>query len=39
MAHLHMRDDEGNGTMDVNKFRQTVELLRKIIPTVTLSSI
>ena len=28
MAHLHMRDDAGNGTMDKNKFRQTVELLR-----------
>ena len=32
VAHLHMRDDEGNGTMDVNKFRQTVELLRKNHP-------
>lgn len=28
VCHLHMRDDEGNGTMDVNKFRQTVELIR-----------
>ena len=28
MAHLHMRDDEGNGTMDKEKFRKTVELLR-----------
>ena len=32
MAHLHMRDDAGNGTMDKNKFRQTVELLRKNHP-------
>ena len=28
IAHLHMRDDAGNGTMDAAKFRQTVELLR-----------
>ena len=28
MAHLHMRDDEGNGTMDINKFRETIKLLR-----------
>ena len=28
MAHLHMRDDEGNGTMDINKFRETMKLLR-----------
>ena len=27
IAHLHMRDDEGKGTMDKNKFRETVELL------------
>ena len=32
MAHLHMRDDAGNGTMDKNKFRETVELLRKNHP-------
>ena len=24
IAHLHMRDDDGNGTMDHNKFRETV---------------
>ena len=28
VAHLHMRDGEGNGTMDVNQFRATVEHLR-----------
>ena len=28
IAHLHMRDDQGNGTMDKAKFRKTVELLR-----------
>ncbi len=28
IAHLHMRDDEGIGTMDKEKFRETVELIR-----------
>ena len=28
VAHLHMRDDEGNGTMSTEKFRETVSLLR-----------
>lgn len=28
VCHLHMRDSEGNGTMDVNKFRETVERIR-----------
>lgn len=28
VLHLHMRDDEGKGTMDVNKFRETVNILR-----------
>ena len=28
IAHLHMRDDEGNGSMDTAKFRETVEILR-----------
>ena len=28
VAHMHMRDDNGNGTMDKDKFRKTVELLR-----------
>ncbi len=32
VAHLHMRDDEGNGTMSAAKFRETVELLRKNHP-------
>lgn len=32
IAHLHMRDDEGNGTMDHNKFRETVELIHERYP-------
>lgn len=28
IAHLHMRDDAGVGTMDVNKFRETRDLIR-----------
>ncbi|MDR0389051.1 MAG: 3-keto-5-aminohexanoate cleavage protein [Spirochaetaceae bacterium] len=28
IVHLHMRDDSGQGTMDVRKFRETVELIR-----------
>ena len=32
MAHLHMRDDNGNGTMDKNKFAETVKLLRENHP-------
>ena len=28
VAHLHMRDDEGKGTMDKDRFARTVELLR-----------
>ena len=28
ILHLHMRDDEGHGTMDVAKFRETVHILR-----------
>jgi len=32
VAHLHMRDDAGNGTMDASKFRETVELLRERYP-------
>lgn len=36
IAHLHMRDDNGAGTMDANKFRETVELIRarKDVPVV-----
>lgn len=29
IAHLHMIDDEGNGTMDKERFRKTVELIRE----------
>lgn len=28
IVHLHMRDDEGNGTMDREKFAETVKLIR-----------
>ncbi|MBU2513870.1 3-keto-5-aminohexanoate cleavage protein [bacterium] len=28
VAHLHMRDDQGAGTMDIEKFKETVELVR-----------
>jgi uncharacterized protein (DUF849 family) len=29
IAHLHMRDKNGNGTMDKERFRETVELIRE----------
>lgn len=29
VAHLHMRDDDGNGTMSTEKFKKTVELIRE----------
>ena len=32
VAHLHMRDDEGNGTMSADKFRETVTLLKEQHP-------
>ncbi|OLR56722.1 3-keto-5-aminohexanoate cleavage protein [Hornefia porci] len=32
VAHLHMRDDEGNGTMDHNKFKKTVDLIHEKHP-------
>ena len=32
VAHLHMRDDNGNGTMDKAKFAETVRLLRENHP-------
>ncbi len=32
IAHLHMRDDAGNGTMSKDKFAETVALLRKNHP-------
>jgi uncharacterized protein (DUF849 family) len=28
VAHLHMRDDEGKGTMDKNRFAETVTMIR-----------
>ncbi|USK59260.1 3-keto-5-aminohexanoate cleavage protein [Peribacillus asahii] len=30
IAHLHMIDENGNGTMDKERFRQTVELIREM---------
>lgn len=32
VAHLHMRDDEGNGTMNPAKFAETVKLLKERYP-------
>ena len=32
VAHLHMRDDEGNGTMDTAKFEETVNLIHSKYP-------
>ena len=32
IAHLHMRDDEGNGTMDTAKFEETVNLIHERYP-------
>lgn len=29
IAHIHMRDDEGNGTMDRAKFEETVSLIKE----------
>ncbi len=29
IAHLHMRDDQGKGTMDAEKFRETVDRIRE----------
>ncbi len=29
VVHLHMRDDEGMGTMDKNKFEKTIQLIRE----------
>lgn len=29
ICHLHMRNDEGNGTMDKAKFEETVDLIKK----------
>ncbi|MCG8485066.1 MAG: 3-keto-5-aminohexanoate cleavage protein, partial [Clostridia bacterium] len=41
IAHLHMRDDEGKGTMDKEKFKETVGLIRErcdIIINLTTSA-
>ena len=32
IAHLHMRDDAGNGTMDTAKFEETLRLFRERYP-------
>ena len=32
VAHLHMRDDNGNGTMSTEKFEETVRLIRERYP-------
>ena len=32
IAHIHMRDDEGNGTMDTAKFEETMKLFRERYP-------
>ncbi len=29
ICHLHMRDDKGNGTMDKEKFRETISLIKQ----------
>ena len=29
IVHLHMRDDQGLGTMDKNKFEKTIQLIRE----------
>lgn len=32
IAHIHMRDDEGNGAMDPARFAETVKLLKERYP-------
>lgn len=32
IAHLHMRDEDGNGTMNTEKFAETMELIRTRYP-------
>ena len=39
IAHLHMRDDEGHGTMDKEKFRKTVELFEAIYRSTQTNSV
>ncbi len=29
VVHLHMRDDKGNGSMDIEKFRESIRLIRE----------
>lgn len=29
IVHLHMRDENSNGTMDINRFQKTIQLLRE----------
>lgn len=33
IAHLHMRDDNGDGTMSKEKFQETVDILKKDYPS------
>lgn len=37
IAHLHMRTDSGKGTMDKEKFRRTVELIREKCDDIVLN--
>ena len=36
VAHLHMRDDEGNGTMDTAKFDETLKLMKERYPEMDI---
>ena len=36
IAHIHMRDDEGNGTMDHNKFRETMDFINERYPDMDI---
>ncbi len=36
VAHLHMRDDEGNGTMDTAKFEETMRLIKERYPEMDI---
>ncbi|MBV7276403.1 3-keto-5-aminohexanoate cleavage protein [Clostridium sp. PL3] len=37
ICHLHMRDDEGNGTMDKIKFEETVSLIKEKCPEIIIN--
>ncbi len=37
IAHLHMRDKDGKGTMDKERFRETVGLIREKCPDIVLN--